>query len=117
MADGAKPRRTRVERGIYRQANGNLAVCARRAGRLHFRTAGTNLEAARRAREDLIALSNFSRNPLLDTRHDYLSHQKRDPGGSHSDCSRSKQLPASWQTSLLATSPPLSFLATDPGTP
>jgi hypothetical protein len=25
MADGAKPRRTRVERGIYRQANGNYA--------------------------------------------------------------------------------------------
>jgi len=54
MADATKPRRTRVERGIYRQANGNFAVCARRAGRLHFRTAGTDLAAARRAREDLI---------------------------------------------------------------
>lgn len=54
MADGTKPRRTRVERGIYRQANGNFAVCARRAGRLHFRTVGTDLSAARRAREDLI---------------------------------------------------------------
>lgn len=55
MADGTKQRRTRVERGIYRQANGNYAVCARRAGRLHFRTAGADLEAARRARTKLIA--------------------------------------------------------------
>ncbi|HEX2095800.1 MAG TPA: site-specific integrase [Solirubrobacterales bacterium] len=54
MADRPTPRRTRVERGIYRQANGNYAVCARRAGRLHFRTVGTDLIAARRAREDLI---------------------------------------------------------------
>jgi integrase len=54
MADRATPRRTRVERGIYRQANGNFAVCARRAGQLHFRTVGTDLIAARRAREDLI---------------------------------------------------------------
>jgi integrase len=63
MADRAKPRRTRVERGIYRQANGNLAVCARRAGRLHFRTAGTDLVAARRAREDLIAALEAGRVP------------------------------------------------------
>jgi hypothetical protein len=40
MTDGTKPRRTRVERGIYRQAEGNFAVSARRGGRLHFRTAG-----------------------------------------------------------------------------
>lgn len=55
MAQGIKPRRTRVERGIYRQANGKYAVCARRAGRLHFRTAGVDLTGARRAREELIA--------------------------------------------------------------
>jgi|GEM_PF-3457301 len=55
MAEASKPRRTRVERGIYRQANGNYAVCARRAGRLHFRTAGADLLTARRAREELIA--------------------------------------------------------------
>jgi len=55
MADGTKPRRTRVERGIYRQPNGNFAVCARRAGRLHFRTVGTDLDGARRARKKLIA--------------------------------------------------------------
>jgi len=63
MADGTKPRRTRVERGIYRQANGNFAVCARRAGRLHFRTVGTDLAAARRAREDLIAALEAGRVP------------------------------------------------------
>jgi hypothetical protein len=63
MAVGTKPRRTRVERGIYRQANGNFAVCARRGGRLHFSTAGANLEAARRAREDLIAALEAGRMP------------------------------------------------------
>lgn len=30
-------RRARVERGIYRQPNGNYSVCARHAGKLHFR--------------------------------------------------------------------------------
>jgi hypothetical protein len=35
-----------VERGIYHQSNGKYAVCARRAGRLHFRTAGGDLIAA-----------------------------------------------------------------------
>src|SRR4051812_47357612 len=55
MAEARKPRRTHVERGIYRQSNGKYAVCARRAGRLHFRTAGTDLLAARRARVELIA--------------------------------------------------------------
>jgi integrase len=63
MADGAKPRRTRVERGIYRQPNGNFAVCARRSGRLHFRTVGADLEAARRAREELIAALEAGRVP------------------------------------------------------
>lgn len=63
MADRTKPRRTRVERGIYRQANGKYAVCARRAGRLHFRTAGTDLLTARRAREDLIAALEAGRVP------------------------------------------------------
>ena len=47
--------RTRVERGIYRQPNGKFAVCARRAGGLHFRTAGRDLGAARQAREELVA--------------------------------------------------------------
>jgi hypothetical protein len=51
MAKGTKPGRTRVERGIYRQPNGKLAVCARHAGRLHFPTCGGNLVTARRARK------------------------------------------------------------------
>jgi integrase len=55
--------RTRVERGIYRQPNGKLAVCARRAGRLHFRTAGTDLIAARRARENLMEALEAGRVP------------------------------------------------------
>jgi hypothetical protein len=48
------PSRIRVERGVYRQPNGNYAVCARRAGRLHFRTCGRDLQGARRARQELI---------------------------------------------------------------
>jgi hypothetical protein len=63
MAEARKPRRTRVERGIYRQPHGNYAVCARRAGRLHFRTAGTDLLTARRAREELIAALEAGRVP------------------------------------------------------
>jgi integrase len=56
-------RRTRVERGIYRQPNGKLAVCARRAGRLHFRTCGGDLGGARRARADLISALEAGRVP------------------------------------------------------
>jgi hypothetical protein len=53
MATATKPRRARLERGIYRQPNGRLAVRARRAGRLHFRTCDG--DAARRARAELAA--------------------------------------------------------------
>lgn len=63
MTAETKAGRTRVECGIYRQPNGKLAVCARRAGRLHFRTAGTDLAEARRAREDLIAALEAGRVP------------------------------------------------------
>jgi hypothetical protein len=63
MAEAPKPRRTRVERGIYRQPNGKYAVCARRAGRLHFRTCGRDLTTARRAREELIAALEAGRVP------------------------------------------------------
>jgi hypothetical protein len=52
-----------VERGIYRQPNGKYAVCARRAGRLHFRTAGYDLRTARRAREELITALEAGRVP------------------------------------------------------
>ena len=63
MAEAKKPRRTRAERGIYRRPNGNYAVCARRAGRLHFRTAGADLITARRDREELIAALEAGRVP------------------------------------------------------
>jgi integrase len=63
MAAETKPGRTRVERGIYRQPNGKYAVCARRAGRLHFRTCGRDLGAARRARENLISALEAGRVP------------------------------------------------------
>lgn len=36
------PGRVRVERGIYRQPNGKYAVCWRHAGRLRFRTVGSD---------------------------------------------------------------------------
>jgi hypothetical protein len=62
MAEATKPRRTRVERGIYRQPNGKYAG-ARRAGRLHFRTAGADLLTVRRAREELIAALEGGRVP------------------------------------------------------
>jgi integrase len=54
MALAKNRRRTRVERGVYRQPNGNYAVCARHAGRLHFRTVGRDLAAALRVREELV---------------------------------------------------------------
>jgi hypothetical protein len=46
MVAASKPRRTRIERGIYRQANGKYAVCGRHAGVLHFRTIGYDLAAS-----------------------------------------------------------------------
>ena len=63
MVEAPKPRRIRVEPGIYRQPNGKYAICARRAGRLHFRTAGTDVLTARRAREELIAALEAGRVP------------------------------------------------------
>ena len=63
MAPAKHPRRTRVERGVHRQPNGNYAVCARHAGRLHFRTVGCDLPGARRAREELVAALTAGRVP------------------------------------------------------
>jgi hypothetical protein len=48
-------RRVRVERGIYLLPNGKYAVCCRRAGRLWYRTVGSDLTLARSEREALIA--------------------------------------------------------------
>ena len=55
MPATSRPRRTRVERGIYRQPNGKYAVCARHAGQLRFRTVGYDLTEARRRRAELAA--------------------------------------------------------------
>jgi integrase len=45
--------RVRVERGIYRQANGKYAVCFMVAGKPRFRTVGYDLDAARADRAAL----------------------------------------------------------------
>lgn len=57
-------RRTRVERGIYRQPNGKYAVCCRHAGVLRFRTVGFDLDAARRERAALIAAVKEGKAPV-----------------------------------------------------
>jgi integrase len=48
-------RRARVERGIYRQANGRYAVCVRVDGKLYSKTVGTKIAEARRQRDLLSA--------------------------------------------------------------
>lgn len=55
MGSASSPRRVRVERGIYLQPNGKYAVCCRRAGRLRFRTVGSDVGEARRERAAFIA--------------------------------------------------------------
>ncbi len=51
MAKQRPPRRERVERDIYRQPNGKLAVCARHAGRgtRRHRALGGRQRSARRS--------------------------------------------------------------------
>ena len=44
-------RRVRVERGIYRQANGHYTVCVRIGGTFHWKTVGTKIAEARSQRE------------------------------------------------------------------
>jgi Phage integrase, N-terminal SAM-like domain len=54
MGSTSAPRRTRIERGIYRQGNGNYAVCVMVDGRARFRTlAAATLAEARRQRQAL----------------------------------------------------------------
>lgn len=48
-------KRTRVERGIYRQQNGNYGIYLLANGQLHWKTVGTKLSEARRQRELLSA--------------------------------------------------------------
>lgn len=57
------PRRTRVERGIYRQPNGKYAICARHGGVLRFRTVGYDLALARQRRAELVATLKDGRLP------------------------------------------------------
>jgi hypothetical protein len=44
VAERASGRRVRVERGIYRQANGKYVVCFMLDGKPRFRTVGYDLE-------------------------------------------------------------------------
>lgn len=64
MGPAGGPRRTRVERGIYRQPNGKYAVCWRHTGRLRFRTVGFDLARARRERLALIAATRRGQVPV-----------------------------------------------------
>ena len=50
-------RRTRVERGIYRQANGTYGVYVVVHGKPRFKTVGRKLSEARRARDELAAMA------------------------------------------------------------
>lgn len=62
--DPCAPDRQRIERGIYRQRNGNYAVCVVQARRVCFRTIGTDLDAARAARQELLAAARRRELPL-----------------------------------------------------
>ena len=55
----ASSRWVRVERGIYRQANGKYAVCFMSDGRPHFRTVGYDLELARAQRRSFVRAARF----------------------------------------------------------
>src|SRR5260370_15797478 len=52
-------RRVRVERGIYRQANGKYAVCFMLDGKPRFRTVGSDLELARAQRLSFMRAARF----------------------------------------------------------
>src|SRR5260370_14957499 len=52
-------RRVRVERGIYRQANGKYAVCFMLDGKPRFRTVGGDLELARAQRLSFMRAARF----------------------------------------------------------
>jgi integrase len=52
-------KRSRVERGIYRQPNGKYAVCFMLDGRLTFRTVGYELDAARRQRRAFVEAARW----------------------------------------------------------
>ena len=65
MGSKAPRRRTRIERGIYRQANGKYAVCVMVDGRARFRTLeAAALADARRQRQALQSVGRTSGLPL-----------------------------------------------------
>ena len=51
--------RVRVERGIYRQANGKYAVCFMLDGKPRFRTVGHDIKLARAQRSSFMRAARF----------------------------------------------------------
>ena len=84
----ATPGHVRVERGIYRQRNGNYAVCWRHVGRLRFRTVGFDVAEARRAQLALIAATREAKMPVSPRlRFETVAGQWLEPR-SYSRCAR-----------------------------
>ena len=57
-------KRTRVERGLYRQTNGNYGIYVLANGRLHWKTVGQKLSEARRERDLLNAKAQNGELPV-----------------------------------------------------
>src|SRR5947209_4211011 len=64
MGSASSWNRVRVERGIYLLPNGKYAICARRTGRLWYRTVGSDLALARSERAVLVASIEAGREPV-----------------------------------------------------
>src|SRR5439155_6742298 len=62
--NGVPKRRTRIERGIYREPSGRYAACFMLHGKPRFRTVGGGLEAARRERKALVAAAQAGTLPF-----------------------------------------------------
>jgi hypothetical protein len=63
-SDGRQRHRTRDERGIYRQLNGDYTVCFIAAGKPCFRAVGADLYEARAARAWLIGAGRRGEAPV-----------------------------------------------------
>jgi hypothetical protein len=59
VVENKSSRRVRVERGIYRQANGKYVVCFMLDGKPRFRTVGHDLELARAQRQPFVRAAQF----------------------------------------------------------
>src|SRR6266702_515220 len=64
MGSASSWNRVRVERGIYLLPNGKYAICARRTGRLWYRTVGSDLALARSERAVLVAAIEAGLEPV-----------------------------------------------------